>query len=143
MTYTSRDLSKYIAFNSHKVFLKKKKRSGTSFPVTFPACLFKETHFSCYILLTNQISFSDCLCFVRYWIISVLKLFLPKIMTSWTLKLTLTFLLTIGNASVIPLKLLCPIEKSIGLILAFNMLIFQINRSKAFINIRNYTCFNG
>ena len=54
-------------------------------------------------------------------------------MTSWTLKLTLTFLLTIGNASVIPLKLLCPIEKSIGLILAFNMLIFQIQRSKAFI----------
>ena len=28
---------------------------------------FQEKYFSCYILLTDQISLPGCLCFVRYW----------------------------------------------------------------------------
>ena len=33
---------------------------------------FKEKSFSCYILLTDQISLPGCLYFVRYWVIYVL-----------------------------------------------------------------------
>ena len=72
-------LSKYIeikfrplAFTSYKAFLKNKKRSRTSVCISFCALLFEEKHFSCYILLTDQMSLPDCLCFVRYWVIYVL-----------------------------------------------------------------------
>ena len=36
--------------------------------------IFQEKCFSYYILLTDQISLSDCLYFSRYWAISVLQL---------------------------------------------------------------------
>ena len=31
--------------------------------------------FSCYVLLTDQVSLADCLYFLRYWSICVLQLF--------------------------------------------------------------------
>ena len=39
---------------------------------------FEEKYFSCYILLTDQISLSDCLYFSKYWAICVLKLFINQ-----------------------------------------------------------------
>ena len=49
--------------------------------------IFQEKCFSCYILLTDQISLSDCLYFSRYLAICVLKLFVNQAVTSWNLKL--------------------------------------------------------
>ena len=37
---------------------------------------------SCYILVTDQISLSGCLYFLRYWAICVLQLFVNQVMTS-------------------------------------------------------------
>ena len=37
---------------------------------------------ACYILLTDQISLSDCLYFLRYWAICVLWLFVNQVVTS-------------------------------------------------------------
>ena len=47
--------------------------------------------FSCYILLTDQISLSDCLYFFKYWAKCVLQLFVSQVVTSYILKLTLSF----------------------------------------------------
>ena len=46
---------------------------------------------SCYILLTDQISLAGCLYFLRYWAVYVLQLFVNQVVTSWILKLTLSF----------------------------------------------------
>ena len=62
-----------LAFTLYKAFLKNKKMSGTSC-LSF-CMIFEEKCFSCYILLTDQISFSGCLYFVRYWGIYILQLF--------------------------------------------------------------------
>ena len=43
---------------------------------------FQEKCFSCYILLTDQISLSDCLYFLRYWAICALQLFIDQAVTS-------------------------------------------------------------
>ena len=43
---------------------------------------FQEKYFSCYILLTDQISLSDCLYFSRYRAICVLQLFVNQAVTS-------------------------------------------------------------
>ena len=43
---------------------------------------FSRKMFSCYTLLTDQISLSDCFFFFRYWSICVLKLFLNQVVTS-------------------------------------------------------------
>ena len=43
---------------------------------------FQEKCFSLYILLTGQISLSDCLYFTRYWAICVLQLFANQAVTS-------------------------------------------------------------
>ena len=43
---------------------------------------FREKYFSCYILLTDQISLCDCLYFLRYWVIYLLWLFVSQFMTS-------------------------------------------------------------
>ena len=40
--------------------------------------IFQEKCFSCYIILTDQISLYDCLSFVRYWVICVLQ-FSPRL----------------------------------------------------------------
>ena len=52
---------------------------------------FQEKCSSYYILLTNQISLSDCLYFLSYWAICVLKMFVNQAVTSYILKLTLSF----------------------------------------------------
>ena len=38
--------------------------------------------FPCYILLTNQVSFSDCVYFLRYWETCVLQLFVSQVAVS-------------------------------------------------------------
>ena len=43
---------------------------------------FQEKCFLCYILLTDQISFSDCLYLSRYWAICELQLFVNQAVTS-------------------------------------------------------------
>ena len=53
--------------------------------------IFQEKCFSCYILLTDQISLPDCLYFSRYWVIRGLQLFVNQVVTSQNLKLTLSF----------------------------------------------------
>ena len=52
---------------------------------------FQENILSCFILLTESISLSDCLYFLRYWAICVLLLFVNQVVTSEMLKLTLSF----------------------------------------------------
>ena len=42
---------------------------------------FQEKCFSCYILLTDQISLFDCLYFSRYWAICALQLFVNQAAT--------------------------------------------------------------
>ena len=61
-----------LAFTSYKAFLKNKKRSGTSLPASLYYMIFEEKYLSCYILLPDQISLSDCFYLVTYWIIYVL-----------------------------------------------------------------------
>ena len=53
--------------------------------------IFQQNCSSCYILLTEQISLAGCLYFLRYWAICTLQLFVNQIVTSWILKLTLSF----------------------------------------------------
>ena len=43
---------------------------------------FSRKMFPCYVLLTDQISLSDCLYFLRYWAICVLQLFVNQAVTS-------------------------------------------------------------
>ena len=49
---------------------------------------FSRKTFSCYILLTDKISLSECLYFWRYWGICVLQLFIHQTVTSSNLRLT-------------------------------------------------------
>ena len=44
--------------------------------------IFQEKSFSCYVLLTDQISLSDCLYFLRYQAICVFELFASQVVTS-------------------------------------------------------------
>ena len=44
--------------------------------------IFQQKCFSCYILLTDQISLSDCLQFLRYQVICVLQLIVNQFVTS-------------------------------------------------------------
>ena len=60
-----------LAFTSNKAFLKNQKRSGTSLPVSFSTRFLKKNS-SCYIILSEQISRSGCLYFVKFWAICVL-----------------------------------------------------------------------
>ena len=52
---------------------------------------FQQKCSSCYVLLTDQISLPGCPYFLRYWAISVLQFFVNQAVTSWILKLTLSF----------------------------------------------------
>ena len=54
------------------VFLE--KRPGIVSPPHF-CMIFQEKCFSSYALLTDQVSYPDCLHFLRYWAIYVLQLF--------------------------------------------------------------------
>ena len=45
---------------------------------------FSKKCFSSYILLTDQISLSECLCFLKYWLIYILQLFVtPGLSRLW------------------------------------------------------------
>ena len=71
-----------LAFTSFIAFSKNRKRSKTSLYGSFSAWFFEENYFSCYTWLTDQISSSGCLYFVRYWEICVLQLFVNQAVTS-------------------------------------------------------------
>ena len=43
---------------------------------------FSKKCFSCYVLLTDQISFPDCFYFLRYWSVCALQLFVNQVVTS-------------------------------------------------------------
>ena len=58
------------------------KNMGPVSPPHFVYDFFKKKDLSCYILLTNQISLSDCLYFSRYWAMYVLELFVNQTVTS-------------------------------------------------------------
>ena len=45
--------------------------------------IFLEDCFSCYVLLTVQISFFDCLYFLRYWTICLLSLLVSQVLMSY------------------------------------------------------------
>ena len=68
-----------------------KKKWGLEL-VCFIFCpIYKSIHFSCSILLPDQISLPGYLYFVRYWEICVLQLFANRVLTSLILKLNLCF----------------------------------------------------
>ena len=58
-------LEKYLGIVSHRILY----------------MVFQEKCFSCYIFLTDQVSFSDCLYFLRYWAISVLQMLVFQVVT--------------------------------------------------------------
>ena len=53
--------------------------------------IFQQNCSSCYILLIDQISLHGCLYFLRYWAICNNIYIVNQVMTSWILKLTLSF----------------------------------------------------
>ena len=55
----------YLLLLHIKLFKKIKKRSGASLPPLFNGMFFEEKYYSRYILLTKQITLSDCLYFLR------------------------------------------------------------------------------
>ena len=57
------------------------KGLGIVFPAHF-VYIFKQKCSSSYILLTDQISVSGCLYFLRYWAICALQLFVNQVVTS-------------------------------------------------------------
>ena len=54
--------------------------------------IFEEKYFSYCIILTDQISLSDCLYFMKYWAICVLQLFVNQAVT-YNFELNLIFLI--------------------------------------------------
>ena len=91
-------LSKYIEIKMQTTcfylilgFFKKQKAVWNCSPWLIFCITFKEKYFSCYILLTDHVLLSGCFYFLRYWAICVLQLFVDQFMTSWILKLTLSF----------------------------------------------------
>ena len=85
-------LRRWLVFTLYKALIWKTKR-GLGLVFCFIFCMiFKEKCFSCYILLTDQISFPDYLYFLRYCAICVLQLFAVQSATSPILELTLIFL---------------------------------------------------
>ena len=90
-------LSKYIeklsckpfAFTSYKI--KKTKRSLELVSLPHFIQNFWRKYFCFHALLTDQISLPGCLYFVRCWALCVLQLFVKQVVTSKTLKITLSF----------------------------------------------------
>ena len=72
----SSELWKYIETNPQTVFFYLKL---VSLPHFF--MIFKEKSWSCYILLTDQITVYGCLYFVKYCTIYVLQLFVNQVVT--------------------------------------------------------------
>ena len=67
------------------------KRNWDQFLHHIFCMIFQEKCFSCYVLLTDQISLFDCLYLSRYWPICVLQLLANQAVTSKKLRLTLSF----------------------------------------------------
>ena len=63
-------------------FLKRQNEVWNQPPSRFFYLIFEEKYLSYYILLTDQISLSGCFCFVRYWAICVLQLFVNHVVRS-------------------------------------------------------------
>ena len=57
-----------------KAILKSSYRVLQESPYLIPCMIFKEKYFSDYILLTDKISLSGCIFFVRHWAICTLQL---------------------------------------------------------------------
>ena len=53
--------------------------------------IFQEKYFSCYFLLTRQISLSGCLNLLRYWAIWALKFLVSKLIMPKRLKINIEF----------------------------------------------------
>ena len=70
-----------LAFISNKVFLKKEKEVWNQSTSLIFSMVFEEKYFSCYIILSDQISMSGCLNFVRYWAICVFSFFVNQVVT--------------------------------------------------------------
>ena len=64
--YIETESADYLLLLHIKLFKKIKKTSGTSRPPLFNGMFFEEKYYSRYILLTEQITLSDCLYFLRY-----------------------------------------------------------------------------
>ena len=79
-----------LFFTSYNAFLKKLRCLELASLPHF-LMIFEEKYFSFYILLPDEISLSDGLCFVRYWAICALQLFFYQVVTPWILKPTLSF----------------------------------------------------
>ena len=58
------------------------KGLGIVSPLHFVYDFSEKKYFSCYALLTDQISLPDCLSFLRYWSICVLQLFVNQVVAS-------------------------------------------------------------
>ena len=67
------------------------KRVQEQFLYHILCMIFQQKCFSCYILLTEQISLSNYVYFLRYWTIYVLQLFVNQGVASKILTLTLYF----------------------------------------------------
>ena len=72
--------------------IEKQKEVSNQSPYLIFCITFRQKYFSRYILLTDQISLSDCLYFLRCWVICVLQLIDVHSVTSKFLKLTIAFL---------------------------------------------------
>ena len=70
-----------FSFTSSK-YLKKNKRGLELVSCLVFWLIFEEKSFSCYILLSDQVSLSSCLYFVRYWAICVLQYSVNQAVTS-------------------------------------------------------------
>ena len=67
-------------FNPFDSRLSSRPLALTSLPHFF-WIVFEGKYFTCYILITDQISLFSCLYFVRYWAICVLQMFLDLVAT--------------------------------------------------------------
>ena len=70
-----------LAFTSYKAFKKQKEVQNQSLCLFFRV-IFEEKYFSWYILLSDQITLSGCLYFLKYRTICVLLLFVNQAVTS-------------------------------------------------------------
>ena len=70
-----------------------KKRACEQFLYHILCMIIQEKYFSCYALLTDQISLPDCLYCLRYWYICVLQLFINQVVTSQSFEVNLIFLI--------------------------------------------------
>ena len=67
------------------------KRVWKQFLQQILCLIYKEKCFSCYTLLTDQVSQSDCFYFLRYQSTCVLELYVKQVVTPQILKFSLSF----------------------------------------------------